>query len=49
MPNPLRKDSSNPWLEKERGDVRRVILTVVLFASVACAGFGWLIYALLAD
>lgn len=49
MPELFSKDSRNPWLEKERGDVRRVILTAVLFASVVCAGIGWLIYALLTD
>lgn len=46
MLNPFRKDSHNPWLEQQRREVRRVIIAVVVGATVVLGGIGWLIHAL---
>jgi hypothetical protein len=47
MPRLLGKDTSNPWLEKDRQDQRRVVLTAVIFAAVVIGGIALLIYALM--
>lgn len=47
MRNPFKASTSNPWLEKDRQDQRRIIATGVIFASAVVGGLGWLIHALL--
>lgn len=40
------RHTSNPWIEKDRQDTRKVILTVVLLIAVLAAGVGLLVYAI---
>jgi hypothetical protein len=40
------RHTSNPWIEKDRQDQRKVILTVVAITGVVATGIGLLVYAL---
>jgi len=40
------RHTSNPWIEKDRKDARKIILMVVGFIAVLGFGIGMLIYAL---
>ncbi len=42
----FKRHTKNPWLDKDRHDQRRIIVTAVLFALALLGGIGWLIYAL---
>lgn len=47
MRNFLKRDPGNPWLQKDRQDQRRIILTAVFFALAVLGGVGLLVHALL--
>lgn len=45
----FRGKTKNPWLEQDRQDQRRVIVTVLIFAAFVLTGIGLLVYAILRD
>ncbi len=47
MRNPLKRGSSNPWLEQDRRHQRRIIVTAVVLAVAVLGGLGWLVHALM--
>lgn len=47
MRNPFKRHTSNPWLQQDRQDQRRVILTAVVFALAVLGGVALLVHALL--
>jgi hypothetical protein len=49
MPRLFGKNTSNPWLEQDRQNHRKVIITVVLLVVALLAGIGLLIYAVTHD
>jgi len=46
IPNPFRR-GQNEWIETDRREQRRIVLTVLAFFATALVGIGILIYALL--
>jgi len=44
MPSPFRGE--NEWIETDRREQRRIVLTVLAFSAVTLAGIGILVYAL---
>jgi hypothetical protein len=40
------RHTTNPWVEQDRQDQRRIILTVVVIVGVVAAGIGLVVYAL---
>jgi hypothetical protein len=40
------RHTTNPWIEQDRQDQRRLILSVVVIVGVVAAGIGLLVYAL---
>lgn len=47
MPDFLKRNRSNPWLEKDRQDQRRIILTAVILVLAVLGGIGLLLHALM--
>jgi hypothetical protein len=39
---------SNPWLEQDRLEQRKLLATALVFAGTVLAGLVWLVYALVA-
>ena len=39
---------SNPWLEQDRSEQRKLLVTAVIFTSAVLFGFGLLVYGLIA-